>query len=483
MNLWDNFTKRLLVSAIALSLFSCEQESSLLGFPNPNKKFRVNAVEFDLETSVLLLDSVRTSNFYYSSEVNRMLVGQYNDPDLGLVSSTAYTQFFTSTPSKLPADAVFDSASLEIRLDYYLYGAPGTTNQSVSVYELSEGLSSEPNDRANYFNDTDIALGPLLGGKTFSIDKDAIDDIISAQTDTLLNVKIALDPTFGARIWNQAVLYRDNADSTFVKYTDFVDLFKGIAIVPDGGDKVFGIAAGSANSRIVLHYHTPTTDSLIFSLPFASTTGFNKISGDRSGTPLADLNMPFEPFLPGNGLRYLQAGTGIFVKVDFSPFLEFADTVENVVINEAALIVEGVQSSPYDPPASIALRILTPANRMKKFSTLSEQDVTDVSRYNGTIIYDVQTSTAPLIDRDSVFYLVNDVGRGNVLNYESDDRKYTGYSTLFFQQLLIDEEKTLFTDFLLFPASPNGLKSVNRAVFPASGVKLRITYTKPTLTE
>ena len=66
MNLWAKRIKLLSALAGVLFFFSCQEESSILGYKNPNSKFKVSYVEIPIESSVLLRDSLRTSNFNYS---------------------------------------------------------------------------------------------------------------------------------------------------------------------------------------------------------------------------------------------------------------------------------------------------------------------------------------------------------------------------------------------------------------------------------
>jgi hypothetical protein len=75
MNLWVKRTGQLLLAAVALFFLSCKDEVTLPGFPNPNSKFKINYVEIPLESSVYLLDSIRTSNT--PGDLQRVLVGQY----------------------------------------------------------------------------------------------------------------------------------------------------------------------------------------------------------------------------------------------------------------------------------------------------------------------------------------------------------------------------------------------------------------------
>jgi hypothetical protein len=134
------------------------------------------------------------------------------------------------------------------------------------------------------------------------------------------------------------------------------------------------------------------------------------------------------------------------------------------------------------------LRVLKDNNRIKKYSSKNSQDISDYQAYKGFLLFDITTPNAPpLVESDSAFY-VND--RNALLAYSSTTHEYRGSFPLFFQQLTLDNEKTMFKNFVLYPYSQtanrplaqSAAKSVNRVVFPKENIKLRVFYTKPTTT-
>lgn len=494
MNLWAKRIGQLSALAVALFFLSCEDETRLLGYKNPTSKFQVNYVEIPIESSVLLLDSQRTSNFLFTNETNRFLIGQYVDDQFGSVSTAAYTQYFTNSGTKLPANAIYDSVTLQLTFDFYNYGSKlATTSQSISVYEVDEELKRE--NIRNYFNKSEVQVNPTpLGSKTFSINPTAFEEYLTNQqdtnteNDTVLTMKIPLDPLFGQKIFESAIKYRDAttvADSAFVFLAEFPKIFKGLAIKSDVGDKIIGFNPLSSTA-IIVHYHTAELNNQTFHLGLANVIGFSQIIGDRSATALAGLNQYAQDFYPDDDLRYVQSGTGIFTKLDFGKFFEFADTVPNLVINSAHLTLASIGESTFPAPESFALRILTPANSVNKYSSFSSQDLLDLSFYNpqnytsyaGSVGIDVGS----VAESDSALYVLGD--QSDHLSYSSTTRSYDGNYSLFFQQLSVKaENKTRFQYFVLYPSSParpSGAKTVNRAIFPKSGIKLKIYYTKPT---
>lgn len=491
MNLWAKRIKLLSALAGVLFFFSCQEESSILGYKNPNSKFKVSYVEIPITSSVLLRDSLRTSNFVYTGEINRLLVGKYADDAFGNTTAMAFTQFFTNNQSKVGSTAVFDSVTLQLRFDLYNYGAQVSSSQVISIHELTQELKSD--SLRYYFNRSNVSYSGLLGSKTFSINPVDFNKFAASSElkDTVVTIRLPLDFNFGQRLFNSALKYRDAttaADSTFVRFSEFVKEFKGIVIKPESGDKVVGFNPSATQSGITLHYHETDKDSLSINLAFSPVIGFNQIRSDRSATELSGLTQYYQESLNSSNNRYIQSGIGILTKLDLSKFYEFADTVPYVLINSAELVVESVEPSPYAPPSILSLRVLENNNRMKQFSSAKTQDETDFIEYKGYLRYDIPISNAaPIVENDSVFYVMGD--RSSLLTYSSSGRSYGGVMTLFFQQLTLDSEnKTKFKYFVLYPGSQststpagqNGSKSLNRVIFPKDKIKLKVYYTKPT---
>jgi hypothetical protein len=237
----------------------------------------------------------------------------------------------------------------------------------------------------------------------------------------------------------------------------------------------------------LLHYHTDS-DTLALPLGLNGVISFNQITADRSATELAELNAYHQDYLQHSDKRYVQAGTGVLTKIDFSNFYSFIDTIPNILVNSAELIVESVEPGSFNPPTSLVLRNVSPStNRFRRFSITRPQDSVDIIRYRGFFSYDLATVSGPaLVDNDYVFYARGD--RANALTYSSSSRSYSGVFTLLVQQMAIrNDERTPLTTFVLYPGSDavtrpaftSGAKALNRAVFPKGGIKLRVYYTKP----
>ena len=483
MNLWVRTLGQLTLLAVALFFFSCEDETSILGFKNPKQKFKVNFVDIPLESSVFLMDSLRTSNFNATGETNRLLVGKYTDNEFGEVSAQAITQFFTTNLSKtlLKETAELDSVSIQLRFDYYNYGNLAMTPQTISIHEVQNELIFD--SLGYYFNKSNTPYNPTpLGTGTFSFSPDDFKKYVENKKDTTLVVHFPLDLNFGQRIFNSAVRYRNSnvgADSTFVRIRDFVKEFKGIAIVPENADKIVGFDPSAAASMITLHYHDAESDSLQLNLGFSGVIGYNKITGNRAGTPLAGLNEYSKPFQPENNLRYIQSGTGILTRLDLERFYEFVDQDSNstMIVNSAELYLGAPEpTSMFSPITSLSMRAVKGEGYLKKIADPAVNKAEYLADSTSVVLY-----AGRLLLTGGMIAPTSEVGQSVfTLTKSGSNDYYNGFLTLFAQELFKKEaNKKRFRYFALFPETPQIGKTVNRLIFQEQNIKLRVYYTRP----
>ena len=124
MNLWAKSLRQLSFVAVALFFFSCEDENTLLGFKNPVPKFNVSFVEIPLTSNSLLIDGIVTDSKGSLSATNpgavgNLLIGQYQDAELGNIKAESFLQVYPAGATQIPADAIFDSVTLSIRYNFY----------------------------------------------------------------------------------------------------------------------------------------------------------------------------------------------------------------------------------------------------------------------------------------------------------------------------------------------------------------------------
>ncbi|MBL7842322.1 MAG: DUF4270 family protein [Cyclobacteriaceae bacterium] len=463
MNLWVKRTGQLLLAA--LFLMACEDESSLLGFKNPISPFDVKFVDIPLESSISLIDSVRTDNQQFNV-ISRLLIGRVNDPLLGDVSATPFMQLRPGTTDTIPTTSVYDSLVLEIQLDNYAYGASGISQETFSIHEITEDSISYSIPIKPYYYHNSLGYGSSMGSKTFDINHELLKTLRGqSQPDSVIILRIKLNENtdFNARLFN---LIKNNPNNSFKDPKKFRFAIKGLVLVPENPSaSILGFTgAALSQSKLTLHYHTDT-DTL--ARPFFLDAGsFINITTNRMGE-LAGLPL-YESNQPASDLRYVQNGSPVITRVDLSNFYDFIETVPKTIFNAAELVIESVETpGVFDPPPSIVLRTIKEDNLF--FNRKTEAD---------------RNAMAPqfvLIDTD--YYVVrSDVSSGTQsiptsLNYSSG--KYTGNMTLFIQTLFNqkgDEPKFRYLGLY----SSNIGKTVNRVAFNKDKVKLRLYYTVPT---
>lgn len=409
------------------------------------------------------MDSLSTSNV--AGGLNRMLVGQYSDPELGKVSAGAYSQFRpVDTSIKLEADAEFDSVVLQFRYDFYSYGTQGQTVQKYTVHEIAEELEFDDDHFFNSNVDIDpTSIGTAeanIDGQTFNTEFEDTD------TDPVISTRIKLDNTFGQRLFNAI----DPTDSLYTNFLYFKKQFKGLAILSSEGDKVLGINNLDPETYLKVYYHSGSTAKAA-TFVFASAIIFSKIDADRSATELAGLNSFFTDYFPASA-RYVQCGASLVTKLDISKYYDYIDTIPNIVINSAELVMGGVDpSSDYKPLSLISMAMLSPDNRYNTINTL--QDTLDFISFKGKLIAtDLGKQFASDDQGTSLFSMT----------YSSLNNSYSGFPTLFFQQLF-DLRQKRYPYWSIVSNDPPMGKVVSRTRFSKDDIKLRIYYSRSTLTE
>lgn len=491
MNLWVKRTGQLLLAA--LFLMACEDESSLLGFKNPIGKFDVKYIEIPVASSVFFIDSIRTSNL--AGETNRLLIGEHHDQNFGTIKTTGYSHLLPSSFTTVDASAQVDSVVLHLRFDFYQYGLADVSNQSFSIHELTARMYND--SIFNYFSKSTVSYDPSpIGSSSYLVNPEYFKSQFQKANnakDTVI-LKITLNNSFGLKLMERAKA----GDTTYTRFSEFTKYIKGLAIVPTANTKVIGfdlnntITAGSRFSKVVVHYHTATEDSLALDFAFGGVQ-FTRIETDRSGSELNQVNNFYEEFSPSNNLRYAQAGTGVVTKLDFSNYISFYENNPFMIVNSAELVIRGLQSvDSYDPVNSFTLQVLNQNNRFKKVRFKREIDrVINNDTIWKTVIDPIDANVLALYRgtvtnaSDGFLTAINDVNTVFTLSKSTTANTFSGHMTLLSQKLYdLDRiNKDPFRYFALFPNNPQNGKSLNRIIFHKDDIVLRVYYTLPTVNE
>ena len=406
------------------------------------------------------MDSLRTTNL--AGETSRLLSGKYADPVFGSTQAQALMQYKSSNiTSPIPITAEYDSIVFQMRFDFYAYGSIGETTQTFAIHEIAQELNLQQD---YFFNSNVDVASTVLGVNSVKIDYDYFKkEFEDTDKDSVLTIRIKLSNSFGQRLFDAI----DPEDENYTDFELFKAVFKGLAIIPQQSDKILGFNPADLNSSLILYYHDADVKKNI-SFIFSQAVTFSKILSDRSSTELAGLNQFHTDFEPGTK-RYIQGGSSIITKMDFSKYYEYIDTIPSMIINSAELEISGVESSSnFRVPNRLSVSMLRSNNRFK--TLINKTDSLDFVKFNGRLTLGDQVK----------YFVAKDGGQIFSLNYSSTNNTYSEFPTLFVQQLF-NLKSTKYPFWALRSFEPEPGKSVDRLVFPKDKIKLKIYYTRSTL--
>lgn len=285
-------------------LTSCYDENNTYGKELTDTKFRNIIIDTSTVTvTSVLIDSLETSGKYVA------LAGKYFHPIWGKVSASAYIPY--SRPSygtDISETVVLDSLILSLSYNGYYLGDT-TVAQKFTIHKLKEKVVL--NDNGYLYNKNAFAYDPEpLGIGSFR-----------PRPHRGERLEIRLDDSFA-----KDMLTRLHNKDDQVSAERFEDYFKGIVIVPDESvsQSILSFNVADTLSNLVLNYHIAgeTDNNLTVSFSPNTSTNFNHIDHDRSGTlmepyPSRKVEIPSAE-LGDRGLLF--GGIGWFSRLEF-PFL------------------------------------------------------------------------------------------------------------------------------------------------------------------
>lgn len=339
-------------------LFSCDPPGNIGVTPlTPVETLFTDTLTVRMST--VLADSVRTSN------PDVFLAGRYVDPLFGTITASSYIRMSLGFQLDLGATAVYDSLVLYTPYNY----AYGDTlpAQTIAVHRIQEVINPDK----NYYNNSTLTYDPTpLASKTFQA---------KPRTDGSLRFKLPND--LGKE------LFALSGQTAGKNNADFSKVLGGIALIPGAKNTaVLGFQGIEDALTMRLWYHT-TTDSTAKSFPLnavvalqsggTTRAGFNRVTADRTGTPLAALK-PLQPVPASStgGRTYVQDALGIRTKIEI-PYLTSLAKNGPIAINRAELNIKP------------DLTAVQPGLALPSYLLLLETNATNRVQYNATGFADV----------------------------------------------------------------------------------------------
>jgi hypothetical protein len=484
-----------------LVLLSCDDELGEVGLKNPNRDFDVVAKEFIIPTTVFQMDSVSTSygyldgtRQYMTPDPPRWMVGSADIDKFGKSDAIAYTQYWAASFPVVPDTAEFESLELTLIFDYYWLGDKSKSDQLFEVHELTDSVLTY---RKHYtFNST--PYGKLLGSATKTVDPVAFDENYGDNHDTDTNndiidsLNVVLDPELGQALLDAAIDTVGTNETNYNYFYKFRRNFKGFAITAPGANKIVGFSPNHAKTRLTLRYRTDTTRLLTFLFTPASQArgvpefmSYTQLQTDRAGTPLATLPAKYVDYEPADGMRYVQAGTGVVTKLDFSEVYDYFKNIPDKALSVAKLEIQSTEQP--KAPTRFKLRVLRPDNREQKSSKeyfdgandpYSNTDYDFVSKHR----FDPNTIIRPFLKCDVIADNPTSTTATFTLDQISNSSGtsvYTGFLTNYLNQELSLSDADFLRYYALLPHTPDIAFGASGFYFPADKVKLTIYYTTP----
>jgi hypothetical protein len=450
------------------------------------------------------MDSVSTSYGYVdnSREVltpgpNRFMVGTAEDPAFGTTTAIAYSPYWAASFPLIDPSAEFQSLELTLMFDYYYATNDRSgSDQLFQVYELTDSMLTY---RKHYSNQS-MPYGKLLGeARHVIVPADFDDNIIDNSDDVTENdisdsLNITLDPNLGRELLAAAIDTVGTNEWDYNYFYKFRRKFKGLAFVSPNSNKIVGFDPSHAKTRIILKYKEGDNEyELRFNLtPSGQAVGtaeymaYTELRTDRTGTALAGLTQKYTEYEPSDGKRYIQCGTGVATKLDFSEVYEYFKDISAKALSVAELKIETDEQ----PTAPLRFRVRALRSDLREIKTSTQyvdaandaySDVDPV--FANKHLFEPNNVLKPnfmadvLGDDGGLFTLSNVTAPG------TGSSTYVGYLTNYMQQELSLGETDFLRYYELIPQAPDISRAVDGIYFPSDKIKLTIYYTTPEVKE
>ncbi len=346
----------LLPALLIFLLNSCSKPSIAFGNNFTSNQSNTNVVAIDtfgVKMSTVLLDSFPTAS------TGTVLIGTYQDPYLGKITSSSY--FEVGTPGALPTISnldVFDSMVLILRINKSFYGDT-TKSQRYNVSQLTQVMDL-PGTQITFYNNSYIPYDPTVLGFTDVTINPTADFTSQKINDT---VKIRLPDNQGKQIFN--LLY--NQSDTVKTAATFRGFFKGFVLYPDNAS-VGSIYGFKDSTRMRVYYHSPGIVEVDKFIDFPTVNvQFNHIATNRTGTPSAPIDSIHNEISSQNtgNASFEQTATGLYTKLLFPTISGLLQYQNYLSVLKAELTIRPVQGT-YSPifalPPQMNLALTTDGN-------------------------------------------------------------------------------------------------------------------------
>ncbi len=364
--------KSIFIFTVITLFFSCAEPTTIGSeLQESVDVFTTDTLSFSMKT--IRGDSLEIFTPNPETAFSTFLCGNYNDPIMGEMSASIFTQFRVGTA---PPDEFFtgtlDSVILHLPYNFSQYYGDPEEEFTFEVYQMTEAMSNGD----TYYTTNTFEYDPTpIGSHSFTpgLETDTSEYILETEfitsTNTIVrdtseilpHLRIKLDPSFGAEFTSLGV-----ASVAMDETDDLLDVFNGLHIKSINSDDEGMVAldlnqfvsASSIGAGLTFFYSYPSvTGDTIFKRRHSLFT--NSPSGQyvaKSNNVVANFSPEvedaFDKVANGDEQLYLQALIGPNIEID----IPHADSFNNTIINKAELTV--TVASPEDEDRNTPFQII-----------------------------------------------------------------------------------------------------------------------------
>jgi Domain of unknown function (DUF4270) len=526
------WAKGFIVFGSLFLLGSCLDDAALIG-SRKEARFDVKFKEFSIPVTTVQADSIGSENngvpTQSTSVYDRMLCGSANDPKFGEIKPTFFAQYLPP-PLKINQTGLTDfslnKVTVKFAMDYYVYGDTLNGPSQFTLHEIDAlPISNFTSDKDYFTNSDEVGYDPTpLATANYQFVKNHFDSALifrarNADTDrtndvfdTLtFNLPIGSDADLARRLYDTALakgiytkvkIANTNRDTLRfdVRKTDsvFLRMFRGFAVKSTSGARVLGfksLFSSERGSSLITLYYGYKKDGVQKSgklnYSFQGQLSYTKIEPtNRGGTTLGGLVTKYTDYNAPDNYGYLQGGTGVYAKLDFTEVNDFLGQIENLAVNSAELIIPveaPTVRSHLSVPSGLFLRTVQNNNRFYNPPKIP------IKGTDGKDLVDSQGN--PILGPDPQYgFRYYSATNDTYLDALGDDAKilnlqyvknrgneyfYRGYLTQFIEYHNRLPESFSHIDYLgLVPSNFQYGKTLDGVSFKKDQVKLRVYYTE-----
>jgi len=313
--------RHFLIVPLALFLMSCQNDEMIIGSRYVDENMKILFTDtISVDSYTIAWDSVTTSG------QKTFLTGNVDDPVFGNITSRSYVSMKLPTPGRLHVTSVFDSLQVILVPDGYYYGDT-TKPFTVKVNRLEDFIDVNEGEALSNITAFEYEEEPL-GETTFNPRPFKKDSVI-----------VTLDNSLGQQLFNA---FR-NREDLVSEQSSFELFLKGLVINYDSSNEaVMGFFATDTIPVMRLYYHYfdfEETHAYIDFFMKDMNLQFNEISlyGQFAETLQTGEKIPARA--AGNK-TFLQAGTGIFTRLEIPYLKNILEVTRNIEILKAELVLE-----------------------------------------------------------------------------------------------------------------------------------------------